>query len=393
MSAYTAIGLRSRARAVFAVVASIGALALLWAIRPSFPGLPRSLEEPLTATGLEDFGLLLAWLALACLALLVLVRALRPSSTHSWPRTLDALNVPGSRPSGAKGSRPVRPARHPRPQASTPRSSTFPEQFVLTVTAPVETPAPVEQEARAEAAEEAPSISVSVLGPLQITGGKRRRRPIRASAQELIAYLAFHPEGASRDQLLEALWPGEDPKRSEQRLWQSTTDARRAVGDALSREGDRYQLDRAKVRVDVDDLERLIGAVAGAEDAASGRRLLEQALALFRGEPLEDSDYAWTDGDVRRLRATYVELLARVGRIRFDAGEARAALETAERGLAVDGLNESLWRLALEAESALGLREAVEERYENLRRLLDERLGLEPAQETRLLHRRLLAQH
>jgi DNA-binding SARP family transcriptional activator len=375
------------------VVASIGALALLWAFRPSFAGLPRSLEEPLTATGLEDFGLLLAWLALACLALLVLVRALRPSSTHPWPRTLDALNVPGSRPSGAKGSRPVRPARYSRPQASAPRSSTFPEQFVLTLTAPVETPAPVEQEARAEAAEEAPSISVSVLGPLQITGGKRRRRRIRASAQELIAYLAFHPEGASRDQLLEALWPGEDPKRSEQRLWQSTTDARRVVGDVLSRERDRYQLDRAKVRVDVDDLERLIGAVAGAEDAPSGRRLLEQALALFRGEPLEDSDYAWTDGDVRRLRATYVELLARVGRIRLDAGEARAALETAERGLTVDGLNESLWRLALEAESALGLREAVEERYENLRRILDERLGLEPAQETRLLHRRLLAQH
>jgi DNA-binding SARP family transcriptional activator len=49
-------------------------------------------------------------------------------------------------------------------------------------------------------------------------------------------------------------------------------------------------------------------------------------------------------------------------------------------------------RIAMEAETALGLREAVAERYERLRTLLDERLGLEPAQETRLLHRRLLAQ-
>ena len=55
-------------------------------------------------------------------------------------------------------------------------------------------------------------------------------------------------------------------------------------------------------------------------------------------------------------------------------------------------LNESLWRLAMKAENALGLREAVAERYERLRALLDERLGLEPAEETRLLHRRLLAQ-
>jgi DNA-binding SARP family transcriptional activator len=46
----------------------------------------------------------------------------------------------------------------------------------------------------------------------------------------------------------------------------------------------------------------------------------------------------------------------------------------------------------MEAESALGIREAIAERYERLRALLDERLGLEPNQETRHLHRRLLAQ-
>jgi DNA-binding SARP family transcriptional activator len=55
-------------------------------------------------------------------------------------------------------------------------------------------------------------------------------------------------------------------------------------------------------------------------------------------------------------------------------------------------LNEGFWRLALEAESALGLREAVGRRYEQLRRLLDERLGLTPARETRALYRRLLGQ-
>jgi Bacterial transcriptional activator domain len=49
-------------------------------------------------------------------------------------------------------------------------------------------------------------------------------------------------------------------------------------------------------------------------------------------------------------------------------------------------------RLALEAEAALGLRQAVLERYEALRRLLDERLGLEPQRETRTLGRQLLGQ-
>jgi len=386
MSTYPDMGIRSRAGPVLAVVASTGTLALLWAYRPSFAGLPRSLEEPLTATGLEDFGTLLAWLALACVALLVLLRALR-STAHPRRRPVGARDGPGSRSSEAERAGP---ARQSRSQASTPRSSAFQDQVVLTLSVPAQTQAAVEAEPRVEVAEEAPPISVSLLGPLQITGGKRRRR-LRASAQELVAYLALHRAGASRDQLLEALWPGEDPKRSEQRLWQSSSDVRRVLGSVITRESDRYSLDHGQVRLDVEELERLLAA-AGTADPERVQQVMERALALFTGEPLSGSDYAWAGGELRRLRAIHVDLLEQVGRGRLAVGEPRAALDAAERGLAIDVLNEGLWRLALEAESALGLREAVAERYEQLRVQLAERLGLEPAQETRLLHRRLLAQ-
>ncbi len=389
MSTYPGIGIRSRARPVLGVVASIGTLALLSTFRPSFADLPRSLEEPLTATGLEHFGQLLAWLALVCLALFMLVRELRLGA-RPRRQTARARDRLGSRSSRAQRSRPGGPGRHPTSQARTPRSSSFPDHLVLTVSAPAETPPAVEQEPRVKAAEEARPISVSVLGPLQITGGRHRRR-LRASAQELIAYLALHPDGASRDQLLEALWPGEDPRRSEQRLWQSSSDVRRVLGSVITRESDRYSLDRRQVTLDLDELEGLLAAARTAERERIPP-VIERALALFTGEPLSGSDYAWAGGELRRLRAIHVDLLEQVGRGRLAAGEPRAALEAAERGLAIDVLNEGLWRLALEAESALGLREAVAERYEHLRVLVDERLGLEPARETRLLHRRLLAQ-
>jgi DNA-binding SARP family transcriptional activator len=55
-------------------------------------------------------------------------------------------------------------------------------------------------------------------------------------------------------------------------------------------------------------------------------------------------------------------------------------------------LNETFIRIALEAEATLGRREAVTERYEQLRRVLDDRLGLEPERATRMLYRRLLGQ-
>jgi DNA-binding SARP family transcriptional activator len=46
----------------------------------------------------------------------------------------------------------------------------------------------------------------------------------------------------------------------------------------------------------------------------------------------------------------------------------------------------------MEAEGALGRREAIVERYERLCRELDEQYGLEPSRETKQLYRRLLGQ-
>jgi two-component SAPR family response regulator len=233
-----------------------------------------------------------------------------------------------------------------------------------------------------------------------IHGGKRSRRGLRARALELIAFLALRREGAQRDEILEALWPGEDPKRSRQRLYQAVRDARRLLGAAVASERDRYWLDRDHVRIDVDELEEMLeerraAGSNGQHPAArdEGRKeLLEKALDLFRAEPLAGSDYVWAGSEIRRLRGTHTALLELVGRARLEAGEARGALEVAERGLTVDVLNEGLWRLALEAEGELGLRESIEARFRLLGALLEERLGLEPSKETRSLYLRLLSQ-
>ena len=84
-------------------------------------------------------------------------------------------------------------------------------------------------------------------------------------------------------------------------------------------------------------------------------------------------------------------LAERGARIRLVAGDPRGSLDAAERGLALDSLNETFVRIALEAEGALGQRERLTDRYETFRQQLDADLGLEPERETRLLYRRLLA--
>jgi DNA-binding SARP family transcriptional activator len=87
-----------------------------------------------------------------------------------------------------------------------------------------------------------------------------------------------------------------------------------------------------------------------------------------------------------------VERLEQLGYMRLDGGNAAGALAVAERAIALDAFNEGAHRLAMEAESLVGLRGAVAERFERLKHELSERFGLEPERETLLLYRRLLSQ-
>jgi DNA-binding SARP family transcriptional activator len=363
------------AQAVIALAGIVG----LGLVRPALPRLSGSLTSPITTSEVEQVVACVAWVLAACLVAVLLSRAIRSviPTARQVPGVLPRRGAPAAQRLTGGGARPGR--------------------YVLTVSAPLVedrttgSPLPASSppaEAEASSLEDDPrTISIAVLGPLAMDGLLGRIK--RAATHELLAYLAFHPKGASRDELIEAIWPAQDPERTRPRFWQSVTEARKALGDAWVHHGERYELDRSKVRVDLDDLDRLLAANSGATDDPTA---LESALALWRGEPLEGSDYIWAEGELRVLHATLVDLLERVGRSRLGRDDARGALQMADQAIALDGLHEPSWRLALQAEHALGLRESITRRYDELTRSLDEQLGLEPARETRLVYRGLLGQ-
>ena len=100
----------------------------------------------------------------------------------------------------------------------------------------------------------------------------------------------------------------------------------------------------------------------------------------------------WAETEERRVTALRADILERAGRLRLELGDATRAHEYADAAAALDASNERPVQLAMEAEAALGRREAIVARYERLTRELDERFGLEPSRGTKLLYRRLLAQ-
>lgn len=377
---------QSRLGAAALVLIAVVAAVALGVNRPAWPRLSGSFTSQLTIAEVERLVLCGAW-ALSILLVLVVLRAsmrkLIDASRTRAPGKLAGSVLPAARPSAERQHEPSRSGSRyvltipPRPAVET--APATPK-----AAGPVESPAP----AVAELPADARPISISVLGPLEIDGLSRRIK--RAATYQLLSYLALHPKGAGRDELVEAIWPAQDPARTRPRFWQSVSEARKALGDAWLHEGERYQLDRGKVRIDVEELDELLTAASG-EDAGNAQAL-ERALSLWRGEPLEGSDYLWAEGEIRSLRATLLDLLERVGRLRLAGHDARGALQIAEQAIRLDGLHEPSWRLALQAEHALGLRESITRRYDELARELDEQLGLEPTRETRVIYRQLLAQ-
>lgn len=373
-----------------AVLLTLAALAVLWQLRPGLPALPKSWTATMSGVEAEEALFWLLWLALAVVLLLIaraLLNEIRLAIRQRRENHIAAF---------AERMKPI--PRSPPPPSLAP---VYPDRYVMTleprptlgeepvleppVTAGPEATsdasrAPVEEQAQ-------PEMSILVLGPLRINGLK----PIkRAATNEMLAFLALHPPGATRDELVEALWPGEDPQRTLPRLYQSVSDARRALGDSVIRDRERYRLDRTRIRIDLDELDRLL-AITG--DAKPERQALETALPLWRGQPLAGNDYPWAEGFIHQLHAALLDLLGRIGAARLEADDPRGALQAAERAIALDNLHEPSWRLALQADHALGLYSGVTKRYDALAHLLDEQLGLQPSHDTLMMYRQLLGQN
>jgi DNA-binding SARP family transcriptional activator len=383
--------LARRLAAALAATALLLLLVLAWDLRPELPPMPESYSQPLASGTISAVLDLAAWAVAVLLDLVLLGKvvqfALRKVPSRAELRLRRAF-ARREAPSVTRQDWRIHAAPLAPPILRLPAHTASAPQHLGTGAQPRTRHQRPPVGAASNARGELPGVLL--LGPLELTGCKRRQ-PRRQATTELIAYLAMQRRPVNRDELLEALWPGDDPSRNAARFYQAVSEARKLLDAAFQRDRDMYALDHAHLRIDVDELDGLrdeMEATPGDEQ----RVHLERALALFRGEPLAGIDALWAASEQRRLTALRTDLLERAGRLRLGSGDASGALDFAERAAALDASNERPVQLAMEADARLGRREAVVERYERLSHELDERFGLEPSQETRRLYRHLLSQ-
>jgi DNA-binding SARP family transcriptional activator len=139
------------------------------------------------------------------------------------------------------------------------------------------------------------------------------------------------------------------------------------------------------------EFERAADAALAA-DAANRRSALRAAAALWGGEPLPEERYAeWAAPWRERLIDRYGEVLTALSDAHEQAEDRLSALEVARQLVELDPLNEAAHRRLIVAFARSGRRGHALRQFLACRRALVTELGVEPAEETAALQRRVLA--
>jgi DNA-binding SARP family transcriptional activator len=236
-------------------------------------------------------------------------------------------------------------------------------------------------------------VQVRLLGPYSIHTLAGELRPgLRASARELLAFYLVHPDGASLEQAVEAMWPDIDLGCERERFWTALgnlrSTLRKATGTpelkAIQRDGLRYRVDPGVFAVDLWQVQAALAAAGRAESDPAVADALAEVGHAYGGALLDGTPYAWVELPREDLRRRVVDALAHLAELRQAADDARGALAALEQAIAADPVAEELYRRLMRLQADSGRPDAVRRTYRLLARQLAE-LDLDPDPQTEQL--------
>ncbi|MFC8091212.1 BTAD domain-containing putative transcriptional regulator [Streptomyces sp. NPDC057301] len=214
-----------------------------------------------------------------------------------------------------------------------------------------------------------------------------------ARLRALLTVLALHPcRTVPAGLLVDEVWVGDPPADAPGALQALVGRLRRALGaDAIASAEGGYRLTTAPDNIDLHRFERLVGEGTRAladGDPGKAAGVLDDAIALWRGPALADLPDRTAEAarqEARRLdalRARHAAALA-LGHAEHALPELTALCDTRP-------LDEPLQALRLRALRDAGRTAEALAAYEDVRRLLVDRLGSDPGPELRSLYEELL---
>jgi DNA-binding SARP family transcriptional activator/ABC-type branched-subunit amino acid transport system substrate-binding protein len=241
-------------------------------------------------------------------------------------------------------------------------------------------------------------VEFRILGPFEVVEGDRQLALGGPKQRAVLAILLLHRgEVVSTDRLIDELWGERPPSKATKTVQVYVSNLRKALGDGLLvTEGRGYLLRTTAGQLDLDRFDALIaeGRQALREgEAQAGRDRLRQALALWRGRPLEDFAYErFSQSAMAQLEEK--RLVALEDRIDADLalGEHAGLVAELESLVREHPLRERLHEQLMLALYRSGRQADALAHYQAARGTLIDQLGIEPGPGLRELERSILTQ-
>lgn len=237
-----------------------------------------------------------------------------------------------------------------------------------------------------------------ILGPLELRLDGQTVLVRSGKLAMLLALLLLRRnEVVPRDRLVEELWNGDAPPTAVKTLQLYVSQLRKVLPpETLVTRSPGYVLRTSREDVDADRFEALLadGRRRLAHDEPIGAAAtLREALALWRGRPLADFDYAsFAQAEIRRLEELRLDAIEE--RLEADLASGRHAEIVTEAQTLVreHPLRERLRGLLMLALYRSGRQPDALAAYREGRQLLLDELGIEPGRELRDLEQAILRQ-
>lgn len=249
-----------------------------------------------------------------------------------------------------------------------------------------------------------PRMEFGVLGPLLVTGDDAAVEIRGVKERTLLSHLVAHVgRTVPVPDLVDALW-GEEPPRSAAksvqtfvlRVRQAIDPDRGPSASVLVTDPGGYRLAVPADSVDAHRFERLAGL--GHDALEQGRHsscvaTLREALDLWRGPAYAGLEHTrFGAAEARRLEELRLAALEDRWRAELEVGHEAAAVAQLEQLVDEHPYRERLWAVLMLALYRADRQGDALAAYDRARHVLDEQLGVEPGEELRAMHARVLHQ-
>jgi DNA-binding SARP family transcriptional activator len=237
-------------------------------------------------------------------------------------------------------------------------------------------------------------VEFRILGPLEAAEDDRTLALGGQKQRAVLAFLLLHAgEIVSTDRLIDALWGERPPRTAATSLQNFVSQLRKLLGpETLVTRPPGYSLRLEPGQLDADRFRRAVADAreAGPEERA---RLLGDALALWRGPPLQDFSFdAFAQTEIARLEEQRLAVLEeRIG-AELELGRHSDLVGELASLVRAHPLRERLRGHLMLALYRAGRQADALEAYQEARQALVDELGIEPSPALKQLHAAILRQ-